>query len=155
MKKYIYLFFISTFIIGCSEKKEVLEIPLTSNSQEAVALFQNEVFRPKTAYRTYSPSINNAIVKCLELDPKFYLAQAIYGNLSFQLKPEERREKINLAYNNIENVSEIEGALISSIYENRINGNLLKAEEILEDIRTHLEIAGFYELKSQKFVSSS
>jgi cell division protein FtsA len=27
-----------------------------------------------------------------------------------------------------------------------------RLEEILEDIRTHLEIAGFYELKSQKFV---
>tara|TARA_B100000902_G_scaffold390139_1_gene438559 strand:+ start:121 stop:1707 length:1587 start_codon:yes stop_codon:yes gene_type:complete len=135
MKKYIFLFFISaTFFTSCSDKKEVLEIPLTSNSQEAIELFQNEVFRPKTAYRTYSPAINNAIVKCLELDPKFYLAQALYGNLSFQLKPEERREKINLAYNNIENVSEIEGALISSIYENRINGNLLEAEKILEDI---------------------
>ena len=27
-----------------------------------------------------------------------------------------------------------------------------RLEEILEDIRTQLEIAGFYELKSQKFV---
>ena len=39
-------------IIGCSEKKEVLEIPLTSSSQEAVAVFQNEVFKPKRVRST-------------------------------------------------------------------------------------------------------
>ena len=73
MKKYIYLFFISTFIIGCSEKKEVLEIPLTSNSQEAVALFQNEVFRPKSAYRLFSQEMGKVLSQILEKDPNFHL----------------------------------------------------------------------------------
>ena len=50
------------------------------------------------------------------------------------MKSEEAREKIMIAFNNIENVTEIEAALINSIYENIINGNVSKGESILEDI---------------------
>ena len=135
MKKILLILISTLAIISCSESKvTTLEIPLTSSSQEAVALFTTEVFRPKTGYRTYSPGVNEIINKCLELDPNFYLANAIYGDLGFQLKPEERRERITRSFKNIENVSEIEAAIISSIYESNINGNLLKSESILEDI---------------------
>ena len=134
MKKYIYLFFISTFIIGCSEKKEVLEIPLTSNSQEAVSLFQNEVFRPKRAYRLFSQEMGKVLSQILEKDPNFHLSSALLGAYSWNMNSDTRREIIIKAYENINAVSEIEKAIITSIYEDYISGNLVKAEQILEDI---------------------
>lgn len=108
MKKYIYLFFISTFIIGCSEKKEVLEIPLTSNSQEAVALFQNEVFRPKRAYRLFSQEMGKVLSQILEKDPNFHLSSALLGAYSWNMNSDTRRKIIIKAYENINAVSEIE-----------------------------------------------
>ena len=78
MKKILLILTSTLAIISCSESKvTTLEIPLTSSSQEAVALFTTEVFRPKTGYRTYSPGVNEIINKCLELDPNFYLANAL------------------------------------------------------------------------------
>ena len=133
MKKILLILIIT--ILSCSESsKQVPEIPVTSTSEVARKLFTDDFFRPKTGYRTYSRGVEDVLIKCLELDPDFYLANAIYGELGFQLKPQERREKITHSYNNIQNVSEIESALISSIYESSINGNLLKAESILEEI---------------------
>ena len=133
MKKTLLILILT--LISCSENKiDTVEIPLTSNSEEAVKLFSEEVFRPKEAYRTYNPVIDAALKKCVELDPDFSLAQALIGSVGYRMKSEEAREKIMIAFNNIENVTEIEAALINSIYENIINGNVSKGESILEDI---------------------
>ena len=135
MKKILLILISTLAIISCSEnKKKVAEIPLTSKSEEAISIFTSEVFRPKTGYRTFTPEVNEALIKCLKLDENFFLAVAMYGSYGIQLKPEERREKVIIAYNNIENVTEIEAAIISSIYEEEINGNISKGEAILEDI---------------------
>ena len=134
MMKKILLILIVTFV-SCSESKiDTVEIPLTSNSEDAIKIFSSEVFRPKEAYRTYNPVIDNALNKCIELDPNFSLAQALIGSVGYRMTSEEARKKIMIAYNNIENVTEIEAAIINSIYENNINGNVSKGESILEDI---------------------
>ncbi len=133
MKKFLLILILITF--SCSEsKKETLEIPLTSSSEEAIKLFSDAVFKPKEAYRTYNPVIDDALKRCVEIDPNFSLAQALIGNIGRRISVEESREKIINAFENIDNISEIEGAIISSIYENKINGNLSKGESILEEI---------------------
>ena len=135
MKKNLLILISTLAIISCSESKiTTLEIPLTSSSQEAIDLFKNEVFRPKEAYRTYNPLVDEVLKKCVALDSQFSLAQALIGSVGYRITPEEAREKIIMAYNNIKNVTEIEAAIINSIYENEINGNISKGESILEEI---------------------
>ena len=93
MKKTLLILILT--LISCSENKiDTVEIPLTSNSEEAVKLFSEEVFRPKEAYRTYNPVIDAALKKCVELDPDFSLAQALIGSVGYRMKSEEAREKI-------------------------------------------------------------
>lgn len=133
MKKILLILTIT--IISCSEtKKDTAEIPLTSSSDEAIKLFSDAVFKPKEAYRTYNPVIDAALKKSIQIDPDFSLAQALIGSAGYRISIEDAREKIINAFDNIDNVSEIEAAIISSIYENNINGNISKGESILEDI---------------------
>ena len=135
MKKTLLLLISTLAITACAENKnEIINIPLTSSSEEAISLFTNTVFQPKEAYRTYDPVIDEALKKCVELDTEFSLAQALIGSVGYRITPEERREKIIAANSNIANVTEIEAAIINSIYENIINGNVSKGENILEDI---------------------
>tara|TARA_B100001057_G_C22857117_1_gene953097 strand:- start:2345 stop:3931 length:1587 start_codon:yes stop_codon:yes gene_type:complete len=134
MKKFLLILVSTIAIISCSESKvSTLEIPITSSSEDAIDLFSKSVFHPKEAYRTYNPVIDAALKKCVELDPNFSLAQALIGSAGYRITPEERRKKIIAAYENIENVTEIEAAIINSIYENIINGNVSKGEAVLED----------------------
>ena len=133
MKKILLILILIT--VSCSKnKKETLEIPLTSFSEEAIKLFSEAVFKPKEAYRTYNPVIDKALKKAVEIDPNFSLAQAIIGSVGYRISVEESRNKIINAFDGIDNVTEIEAAIISSIYENIINGNISKGESILEDI---------------------
>ena len=50
MKKTITLLLITLTTMSCSSEVEVLNIPLTSSSKEAIALFTSDVFRVKPGY---------------------------------------------------------------------------------------------------------
>ena len=94
MKKTLLLLISTLAITACAENKnEIINIPLTSSSEEAISLFTNTVFQPKEAYRTYNPVIDEALKKCVELDTEFSLAQALIGSVGYRITPEERREK--------------------------------------------------------------
>ena len=135
MKK-LFLLLTFTLVFTCceGEKKELLEISLSTSSVEAKDIFINDIFKPKETFRINSPLVDDALEKILKLDPNFYFAKAFYGYTRFNLKPFERQKLISEAYENITNVSEIEAAVISSLYELIVSGNIPKAEGILNDI---------------------
>ena len=135
MKK-LFLLLTFTLVFTCceGEKKELLEISLSTSSVEAKDIFINDIFKPKETFRINSPLVDDALEKILKLDPNFYFAKAFYGYTRFNLKPFERQKLISEAYENITNVSEIEAAVTSSLYELIVSGNIPKAEGILNDI---------------------
>jgi len=134
MKKTITLLLITLTTMSCSSEVEVLNIPLTSSSKEAIALFTSDVFRVKTGYRMDGPQVLPILDKIFELDSNFHLSNALRGSYNNNLNSGERRKIITDAYENRESVSEIEKALITSIYEENVSRNLVKAEGVLNDI---------------------
>ena len=80
MKKII--FFILTLIIAsCSEKKDVLDIPLTSDSSEAISILSEELFfrtneTPGRINGGQASKINAALKEALEVDPDFNIVKA-------------------------------------------------------------------------------
>ena len=135
MKKIIYLLLASFYIIGCSSNTEVPQIPLTSSSEEAKDLFTNKILSSNSDNQLFGPSIINDMNKVIEIDPSFYLAKAIGARyLSYSLGRNETNIIITEAYENRESVSEIESALISSIYQEDVLGNLVKGDSLLQEI---------------------
>ena len=134
MKKTITLLLITLITLSCSSEVEVLNIPLTSSSKEAVALFTSDVFAVRTGYRMDGPQVLPVLNKLNKLDPDFHLANALRGSYDNNLNSNERRQIITSAYENRGNVSEIEKALISSIYEETVSRNIIKAESTLNDL---------------------
>ena len=132
MKKFIYLFLTALTTLGCSNEVEVIDIPLTSSSNEAKDLFASDVFAVKTGYRM--SQVLPILDKIYELDSKFYLANALRGSYNNNLNSSEKRQIITDAYENRNSVSEIEKAIITSIYEQNVSRNLIKAEAALNDI---------------------
>ena len=137
MKKIISLSLIVLLLVKCSSDTEVLDIPLTSSSQEAIDLFTTGVLNSNNGNRLLAQNnnlMNDAINKVNKLDPDFHVVNAIralYFNEGMSL--ETINAIINTAYDNRNSVSEIENVIISSIYEQIISGNLVKAESILEE----------------------
>ena len=144
MKKTITLLLITLTTMSCSSEVEVLNIPLTSSSKEAIALFTSDVFRVKTGYRMDGPQVLPILDKIFELDSNFHLSNALRGSYNNNLNSGERRKIITDAYENRESVSEIEKALITSIYEENVSRNLVKAEGVLNDITN--KYPGYYYL---------
>ena len=134
MKKIIYIFLIALTTLGCSNEIEVINIPLTSSSDEAKDLFISDVVSVRTGYRMGAPQVLPILDKIFELDSKFYLANALRGSYNNNLNSGEKRKLITEAYDNRDSVSEIEKALITSIYEQNVSRNLVKAESALNDI---------------------
>tara|TARA_B100000767_G_scaffold189167_1_gene176512 strand:+ start:472 stop:2094 length:1623 start_codon:yes stop_codon:yes gene_type:complete len=137
MRKIIYLLLVSFYIVGCSKKAEVLQIPLTSSSEEAIKIFATEVLNSTEGNQLLNQNneqMTKALNKALELDPDFLIANAI-KSLYFRqgMSSEKRNELITTAYENKSRVSEVEGAIIASIYEQIMSGNLIKAGAILEE----------------------
>ncbi len=138
MKKIIFLI-LTLIIASCSEKKDVLEIPLTSDSPEAISILSRELFfktndTPGRINGGQASKINSALKEALEIDPNFNIVKALLADSGDILNDSERRSLIESAYKNRSNVSEIEKGLIESIYFNRINGNKVKAAQILEKL---------------------
>ena len=137
MKKIIFLITLFSFL-SCSEKKNVLDIPLTSSSEEAKRIISDNLFfnNGNTSFRIYSGRTVPALEKVLELDPNFEFAKAIYADIqnNFVFKNNKRREILESAFKNRNNVSDIERAIIESIYYRRVEGNKIKAASVLKQI---------------------
>ena len=124
MKNFIAVLIVSLFLMSCAEKKEVKLIPLTSDSPEAIALMR-EFMTNQEQRRGY---LNEALLdSILILDPDFNLALA-FNN--FKGRDIRRRDLIK-AYESKENISELENFVISGIYEQTINGDGKKNDELL------------------------
>ena len=134
MKKIYYLTALIFLFISCSETVTLNEIPLTSTSDEAKKLFTSTIFKPEEGYRLYRPASNEVINKILKLDPGFLLADVMQAYFFNSGSIDERRNRIINAFDKRDSVSEIERALITQMYEDRISGNILKAQNILNDI---------------------
>ena len=124
---------LTLFSIQCSDEKKVLEIPLTSVSEEAKVLLVNKIMNSKTGNQLFAPDLQSEIKKIINIDPSFHLANTFYARYLSVLGPEERRKIITAAYNNIDSVSNVEKAIISSVYNEFVLGNLIKGGAILED----------------------
>jgi hypothetical protein len=124
MKKLIYLLLIPVLFIACSEQKAVKQIPLTSDSPEAIALMREFMTNQEQRRRYLNEDILDSILK---LDPNFNLALALNN---FKGRDVRRRDLIK-AYESKDKVSEIEAMVISGIYEQTINGDGKKHDELL------------------------
>ena len=91
MKKIIYIFLIALTTLGCSNEIEVINIPLTSSSDEAKDLFISDVVSVRTGYRMGAPQVLPILDKIFELDSKFYLANALRGSYNNNLNSGEKR----------------------------------------------------------------
>ena len=138
MKKLVSIIALTLFFIQCSEEKKVLEIPLTSSSEEAKNLFTTKILNSNSDNQLFGPSVIDEMKKIVELDPSFYLAKAINARYlqSFSLGQNEVNKIITEAYENKESVSEIENAIISSIYQESVLGNLVKGDGLLQEVVT-------------------
>ena len=138
MKKLVSIIALTLFFIQCSEEKKVLEIPLTSSSEEAKNLFTTKILSSNSDNQLFGPSVIDEMNKIVELDPNFYLAKAINARYlqSFSLGQNEVNKIITDAYENKESVSEIENAIISSIYQESVLGNLVKGDGLLQEVVT-------------------
>ncbi len=134
MKKIYYLTALIFLFISCSETVTLNEIPLTSTSDEAKKLFTSTIFKPEEGYRLYRPASNEVINEILKLDPGFLLADVMQAYFFNSGSIDERRNRIINAFDKRDSVTEIERALITQMYEDRISGNILKAQNILNDI---------------------
>ncbi len=124
MKKIIFLFVIVLSLSSCSEQKVVKRIPLTSSSPQAVMLMEEFLNNQEQRRGYLNQSLMDSILK---LDPNFSFALA-FNNFKGR---EVRRENLMRAYQNKENLSKVEALVVSAIYEQTINGNGKKYDEIL------------------------
>jgi tetratricopeptide (TPR) repeat protein len=136
MKKIISMLLLTFYFTGCSNNIETLQIPLTSNSEEAKVLFTNKILTSNSDNQLFGPSVINAMNQILKLDPNFYLAKAINARYlqTFNLGANEVNKIITEAFENKDSVSEIENAIISSIYHEYVLGNLVKGDGLLQEI---------------------
>ena len=138
--KNLFLLVLSITLIACSSKTEVLEIPLTSNSPDAIKTLSDELFfkKNKIVGRIYgsvwAPDLQSALTKALEIDPNFYFAKAVLADSDYSLNRSERNILLEDAYKNRAKVSDIEKGLIESIYFSRVSGDKVKGSQILEKL---------------------
>jgi len=130
MKKIILLLIASLTIISCSEtKQELKRISFTSDSEQAIALM--EEFMMNSENREAESDIQQKLIdSILKLDPNFAMAKIFrwWG------AGETNRERIISAYESIDKVSDLEGRFISAEYERRINGNIVKQDQIMDKL---------------------
>ena len=129
MKKLILLLISALTIISCSETIEAERIPWTSTSEEAKALF--EEFLTNIERRQWDPEIQEALFDSIaKLDPNFFVPK-LFNNFK---DADERRGLVRLAYENKDKVSDLESRFIESNFERRINGSIVKQDQIMDPI---------------------
>jgi len=136
MNKFIPSFLIVLIFISCAKEVEVLDIPLTSKSPEAIEVLANELFFKKANVtgRIFNNFVTTALEEALEIDPDFVFAKALYSDSGGSLSNNERRALIESAYENRNTVSDIEKTLIEVIYFNTITGNKVQAAQLLDKV---------------------
>ena len=138
--KNLFFLVLSITLISCSTKTEVLEIPLTSSSSEAIKILSDELFFKTNKIssglynRFFNPDVYYAIKKALEVDPNFTFAKAMLAESDDRLSRKERIALLDDAYKNRVSVSDIEKGLIEAIYFSRVNGDKVKASQILDKL---------------------
>lgn len=138
--KNLFFLVLSITLISCSTKTEVLEIPLTSSSSEAVKVLSDELFfktnkiTGRLISRGQSPQIYDAIVKSLQIDPNFIFAKVMLAESNNSMSRAERISILDDAYNKRNSVSDIEKGIIEAIYFYRVNGDKVKASQILDKL---------------------
>ena len=129
MKKLILLLISTLTIISCSETIEAERIPWTSTSEEAKALFDE--FLTNIERRQWDPEIQEALFDSIaKLDPNFFVPK-LFNNFK---DADERRVLVRLAYENKDKVSDLESRFIESNFERRINGSIVKQDQIMDAI---------------------
>ncbi len=138
MKKLIYLLLIPVLFIACSEQKAVKQIPLTSDSPEAIALMREYIKNWEERKWYFNRGIKDSI---LNLDPNFAVALAWFDN--FQDR-DSRREMISKAYELRNQVSPIESMFIEASYERIMNSNVKAADSIFSKML--IDFPDYYKL---------
>ena len=133
MKKLLLLLISTLTIISCSETVEAERIPWTSSSEDAKVLF--DVFLTNQEIRRAYPAGQETLMdSILKLDPNFAMAKL---NTSWNwpnTDNEMRRKRLLSAFEDRENVSDLEKRIIIANFEGRINGNGIKYDEILDSL---------------------
>jgi tetratricopeptide (TPR) repeat protein len=131
MKKIILLLICSLTIISCSEtKQELKRITFTSTSEEAKVMLNQFLLNRENEDNWDFDAQGDILDSILKIDPEFFMAKA-FDNFGTR---DENRANIISSYENIDKVSEIEAGMIKSIYEQRINGNRVKQDKIIDDL---------------------
>ena len=129
MKNLIYLLLVSITLISCSEEKVAKRINWTSESQQAIQLFEeflkiNELEKDMPEYQ------EKLMDSILSLDSNFVMAKTFY---SFGTD-EENRQSFMSAYENIGSVSDIEKRLIEANYQRFFNGNRIVQDSLVDEL---------------------
>lgn len=131
MKKIILLLISILTVFSCTDTpSEIKRIEFTSSSEEAKILM-DKVLSNQEARRGWFNSVNEDLIdSVLTLDPNFSMAKLFDNNGS----REENRQSVISAYENIDNVSELEAGVIKANYERAINGNIKRQDKIMDDL---------------------
>jgi len=140
MKKIILLLTV-LMAFSCGDKEiEVKRIQFTSSSEVAKALMDKVLFNQE-ARRGWFNSVNEDLIdSILTIDPNFAMAKLFDNNGT----REENRQSVIFAYENINNVTELEAGVIKANYERIINGNIKKQDKIMDDLIN--KFPGYYQL---------
>jgi len=129
MKKLILLLITTLTIISCNEAVEADRIPWTSTSEEAKILF--EQFLTNVERSNWNPETQEALFDSIaKLDPNFFVPK-LFNNFK---DAEERRALVRLAYANRDKVSDLESRIIEANYERRINGTIIRQDQIMDSM---------------------
>lgn len=140
MKKLILLLLTILSIISCSEAVQAERIPLTSSSDEAKALLNQVLVNWEE--RNWGDHQEILLKKIDSLDPNFYMSNLFWNNIR---SGEENRLALIDSYNNLDKVSEVEAGIIKANYERRINGSVIKQDEIFDALI--LKFPQYYQLR--------
>lgn len=144
MNKFLLLCITAVTILSCSETIEAERIPWTSTSEDAKALF--DTFLTNREIRRANPDDQEKLMdSILKLDPNFALGKINFSWNWPNTTAEIRRENLLSAYDDRENVSDLEKRLIIANYEGRINGNGIRFDEILDSLAN--DYPQYYQLR--------
>ena len=140
MKNLIYLLLICVTLISCSEEKVAKRINWTSESQQAIQLF--EEFLKINEFEKDMPEYQEKLMdSILSLDSNFVMAKTFY---SFGTD-EENRQSFMSAYENIGSVSDIEKRLIEANYQRFFNGNRIVQDSLVDELI--IDYPEYYQLR--------
>ncbi len=140
MKNLIYLLLLCVTLISCSEEKVAKRINWTSESQQAIQLF--EEFLKINEFEKDMPEYQEKLMdSILSLDSNFVMAKTFdsFGT------DEENRQSFMSAYENRGSVSDIEKRLIEANYQRFFNGNRIVQDSLVDELI--IDYPDYYQLR--------